>query len=120
MKQGCKFLGINVAILFTASVLSPSQTPSEASQVPNVRVEVRTDKADYALGEPIYITATLRNVGSSVAYIAKEFVESGGGIAGFSVRVIQLAGKRGTDRCGIMSRDKFSFNDPRTPKQILQ
>jgi hypothetical protein len=119
MKETCKFPWVTAVILLTVTVFLQAQTASKTSQTPNLRVEVKTDKTDYAVGEAIYVTTTLANVGNSVAYIAKTFFESGGGIAGFSVSVSQLTGKRAEHGCS-RARDRFCLREARTLKQILQ
>src|SRR5437879_6590406 len=59
----------------------------------SLRVEIKTNKAAYAVGEAMLFTAILRNDGNASVYISKSFFEAGGGIAGFYVEVKQLTGK---------------------------
>jgi hypothetical protein len=116
MKRAC-----NAVALLAISILSLSQSAFETSLTPNwvVQVNVKTDKNNYAFGEPIYVTATLTNVGNSIVYIAKTFFERGGGIAGFNVTVEQLTGKKSGVGCGGVG-DRFDSHEARSPKQILQ
>jgi hypothetical protein len=60
MKGAC-----NAIALLAISILSLSQSAFETSLTATwvVQVNVRTDKNSYAVGEPIYVTATLTNVG---------------------------------------------------------
>jgi hypothetical protein len=116
MKGAC-----NAVALLTILILSLSQSAFETSLTPNwvVQVSVKTDKDNYAVGEPIYVTATLTNAGKSVVYIAKTFFERGGGIAGFDVTVDQLTGKKSGKGC-VAAGDRFDLHESRSPKQILQ
>ena len=58
-----------------------------------VEVDVKTDKVQYIIGEPIRFTVLLTNRGTSPVYIAKSFLSSGGGMAGFSLSIKQTMGK---------------------------
>lgn len=109
-----------VLTVLAVSILMRSQTAKDIL-TPNwvMKVEVKTDKGSYSLGEPIYFTATLTNVGTSAVYVAKTFFDRGGGIAGFELSVKQLSGERSGKGC-IAIGDRAVLPDSRTPKQILE
>jgi hypothetical protein len=83
-----------------------------------LRVELRTNKTGYAVGEPVVFTAILRNNGSASVYISKDFSQAGGGIAGFYVEVKQLTGKSSGKSC-VQAFDRYP-TESRTPEQVLR
>jgi hypothetical protein len=120
MKTAFVFAANIVALALASAPLMQSQATNGNGHANNeLLVEVKTDKAAYAVGEPIYFTATLTNVGDSVVYIAKTFFEQGGGTAGFDLTVEQLSGKRSGIGC-LGVGDRGIFPESRTPQQILQ
>jgi hypothetical protein len=102
------------ALVETAGFAQPS-----ASTELGLRVTLKTDKDDYAVGEPVRITVLLQNRGTSPVYVAKSFSWAGFGVAGFSVSVEQLTGKKSDIGCGIAGSG-LSVQDPRTPEQVLR
>jgi len=121
MRTAFVFVASIVALALASSPLMQSQTTKGKKGTPttNLVVEVKTDKTAYSVGESVYFTATLTNVGDSVVYVAKTFFERGGGIAGFDPTVEQLSGKRSGEGC-VGVGDRGLFPESRTPKQILQ
>src|SRR5215467_9319713 len=120
MKPALVFVRNVVLTVLAVSILMRSQTAKDILTLNWVmKVEVKTDKVSYSLGEPIYFTATLANVGTSTVYVAKTFFDRGGGIAGFGLTVKQLSGERSEKGC-IAVGDRGVLLDPRTPKQILE
>jgi hypothetical protein len=98
MKTAFVFVANIVALALASSPLMQSQT-TKGTPTTNLLVEVKTDKTAYSVGESVYFTATLTNVGDSVVYVAKILFERGGGIAGFDLTVEQLSGKRSGEVC---------------------
>jgi hypothetical protein len=115
------FIVRNVALTFLAVMVLMQSLTAKDSLAPNwtMRVEVKTEKASYSVGEPVYFTATLTNVGSSVVYVAKSFFKHEGGTAGFDLAFKQLSGKRSGLGCGAVG-DRTLLPDSRPPKQILK
>jgi hypothetical protein len=109
--------GILICVI-SASV--NAQAPvSVGSRDKTIEVEVKTDKVLYTIGEPIRFTALLVNRGTSPVYIAKSFLSSGGGIAGFSLSIRQTEGQNSPE-CPVYA-DRFSDTaGPRSAKQILK
>ena len=83
-----------------------------------LRVEIKTNKTAYAVGEPVVFTAILRNGGNASVYISKDFSQAGGGIAGFYVEVKQRTGKPSGKTC-VAAFDR-SPTESRTPEQVLR
>ena len=73
-------------LFLTFSLLANAQDSRKPPQT-TLRVEVRTNKRVYVVGEPVRFTATLRNSGNTELYISKSFFRTGGGIAGFYVSI---------------------------------
>jgi hypothetical protein len=116
-----KFRLSKAAILICAmSVSVNAQAPvSTGSSDKAVEVEVKTDKAQYTTGEQIRFTVLLVNRGTSPVYIAKSFLASGGGIAGFSLSIKQTDGKSSPE-CPV-NADRFGDTaGRRSAKQILK
>jgi len=112
---------LKVSVLISAtSMLVNAQAPvSVGSSNRGVEVEVKTDKSRYIIGEQIGFTVLLINRGTSAVYIAKSFLSSGGGIAGFSLSVKQTKGK-GSPECALFV-DRFGDTaGPRSGNQILR
>ena len=108
-----------VALISATSVLINAQAPvSVGSSNRAVEVEIKTDKVQYTIGEPIRFTVLLINRGTSPVYIAKNFSSSGGGIAGFSLSIKQTVG-RSSPECPIYA-DRFIDPTGRSAKQILK
>ena len=84
-----------------------------------VGVELKTDKVRYTIGEPIRFTVLLVNRGTSSIYIAKSFLSSGGGIAGFSLSIKQTEGKSSPE-CPVYADSFVDTAGPRSAKQILK
>jgi hypothetical protein len=89
------------------------------SNAKGVEVEVKTEKVQYSVGEPIQYTVLLINQKSSPVYVAKTFFASGGGIAGFSLSVKQTEGKSSAE-CSLDADRFVDTAGPRSAQQILK
>jgi len=107
-------------LVFAVSILADSQQePTDIPATANgLEVEVKTEKPLYTSGEPIRFTVLLVNRGMSPVYIAKSFLASAGGIAGFSLSVKQIVGPRSAE-CPLYA-DRFEADLSRSGKQILE
>jgi uncharacterized protein (DUF58 family) len=85
-------------LFLTFSLLANAQDFRKLPQT-DLRVEVRTNKRVYAVGESVRFTAILRNRGNTELYISKSFFRAGGVIAGFYVSIRQLTGKPSATAC---------------------
>lgn len=112
---------LKAGILICAlSVSVNAQAPvSTGSSDKAVELELKTDKRSYTSEEPIRFTVLLVNRGASSIYIAKSFLSSGGGIAGFSLSVKQTEGKSSPE-CPVYADRFVDTAGPRSAKQILK
>jgi hypothetical protein len=92
---------------------------SVGSSDKTVEVEVKTDKVQYTIGEPIRFTVLLVNGGTFPVYISKNFLSSGGGIAGFSLSIKQAKGKSSPE-CPFYADAFFGKAGSRSAKEILK
>jgi len=114
--------GLHFALVL-AMVAAAKATSQESKPInpkrPQVRVEIQTDKRDYAEGEPIKFKVTLVNQGILSVYIAKSWSYAGGGIAGFFISIKQLSGKPPQAGCSGAA-DRGVLPDSRSPERILR
>jgi hypothetical protein len=111
----------SAALVFVVALLGSATAQDSLNQGPTatagLRVEIKTNKAVYHVGEAVLFTAVLRNEGIASAYISKDFSEAGGGIAGFYVEVKQLTGKPSSKKCAAAG-DRSPM-ESRMPEQVL-
>jgi hypothetical protein len=110
-----------LTLLIAFSWQAKAQDLTDRAQLQDIalRIEVKTDKRTYVVGETVRFTAILRNSGTTPAYISKSFGEAAGGIAGFYVSIQQLTGKTSGKVCDGYG-DRFISKDSRTPEQVLR
>ena len=124
MIQRISIYGALLPLLVALSGLAKAQDSSYQGQSPDwgLRVEIKTNKTIYDVGEPIYLTVVLRNRGTKAVYVSKSFSdksEDGGG-PGFHIYVKPLTGKPPLVRCGSSGAESFGPRPSRTLDQAIR
>ncbi len=81
------------AVLLTLINSSASQEASEPAAQPKVDVQVSVDKHAYKAGEPIEVTALIKNIGEAGFYVKPGIVFASHGEGIFLLHVTDAAGK---------------------------